>query len=307
MAAGDYPGSTFYGADPYNYGPSNRESSYNIDKVVIHIVQGPWSSAINSFLYEKRQVSAHYTVRSSDGFVGQSVREKDIAYHAGNYPVNTTSIGIEHEGFFDEPKWYTDAMIRSSARLTAYLCNKYAIPVDRAHVIGHGEASSTPCPGTIWDWARYMNLVRGYAAPSPAPTPYEFVVDNATSGRFAAAAGVWKTSSYSSAKYGRNYRYASPGRTTSHAKFKVAVPTKGAYTVYGRWPASSGYNSRAVFRILTASGWVSKPVSQRQNGGRWVPLGTYTLNAGDSYAVQLSNRTTGKGYIVADAVKIVRV
>ena len=86
----------------------------------------------------------------------------------------------------------------------------------------------------------------------------------------------------------------------------MAVPATGSYTVYGRWPANSGYNNRAVFRILTASGWVSKTVSQRTNGGRWVSLGTHRLKAGDSYSVQLSNRSTGTGFIIADAVRIVR-
>jgi N-acetyl-anhydromuramyl-L-alanine amidase AmpD len=42
-------------------------------------------------------------VRSSDGFIGQSVVEKDIGYHAGTWPYNQTSIGIEHEGFVEYP------------------------------------------------------------------------------------------------------------------------------------------------------------------------------------------------------------
>ncbi len=303
MAAGDYPGSVFYGADPYNYGTSNRESSYNIDKIVIHIVQGPWSSAINSFLYEKRQVSAHYTIRSSDGFVGQSVREKDIAYHAGNYPVNTNSIGIEHEGYFDEAKWYTDALYRSSAKLSVYLCKRYRIPIDRAHIIGHGEASSTPCPGTIWDWTRYMNLVRSYAGAAPT---YAQTVDNSTTGRFSAGSN-WATSSYGgTGNYGTTHRYTRPGSTYAPARFKIKVPARDTYDVYGWWPASSGYNDRARFRIYTASGWVSKVVSQRTNGGKWVLLGRYTLNAGDAYWVQISNLSTGSGLIVADAVRIIR-
>ena len=43
-----------------------------------------------------------------------------------------TSIGIEHEGFVDNPAWFTDAMYRSSAALTRYLCDKYGIPKDRS-------------------------------------------------------------------------------------------------------------------------------------------------------------------------------
>ena len=50
-----------------------------------------------------------------------------------------------------------------------------------------------------------------------------------------------------------------------------------------------------------------KTVNQRRNGGKWVLLGRYTLNAGDSYRVQVASRSSGRGYIIADAVKVVRV
>ena len=35
----------------------------------------------------------------SAGQVAQMVPERDIAWHAGNWPYNETSIGIEHAGF----------------------------------------------------------------------------------------------------------------------------------------------------------------------------------------------------------------
>ena len=132
-------GATWYGASSYNYTAANRPSSNRIDKIIIHVTQGSWSSAINAFQNSTHQASAHYTVRSSDGFVGQSVREKDIVWHAGNWPYNQTSIGIEHEGYVSDPKWFTDAMYRSSAKLSAYLAKKYGIPIDRNHIIEHVE------------------------------------------------------------------------------------------------------------------------------------------------------------------------
>ncbi len=84
MAAGEYPYSTWDGASSNNHTPANRPSSNPINKIIVHVTQGSWSSAINWFLNPSDYVSAHYTVRSSDGFVGQSVKEKDIAWHAGN-------------------------------------------------------------------------------------------------------------------------------------------------------------------------------------------------------------------------------
>lgn len=184
MAAGEYPGSTSYPASSNNYSVASRPASNPINKVIIHVTQGSWAGAINWFQDSNAQVSAHYTVRSSDGAVGQSVREKDIAWHAGNWPYNQTSIGIEHEGFVSDSTWFTEAMYRSSAQLAAYLCNMYGIPRDRTHVIGHNEVPDPynpgqyggvghhTDPGGYWDWTKYMGYVEYYAGtPAPPPPP----------------------------------------------------------------------------------------------------------------------------------------
>lgn len=309
QAAGDYSGATFYGASD-NYTNASRPPTIN--KIVIHMTQGSWSSAINWFQNPSANVSAHYTVRSSDGFIGQSVREADIGWHAGNWSYNETSIGIEHEGYVSEARWFTDAMYRSSARLSAYLAKKYRIPIDRAHIIGHNEVpgATHTDPGGYWNWDKYMSYVRSYAgaaAPAPSPGPsgtYMQVVDNSSS-RFRAAR-AWKSSSYSTQRYGSNYRYTNPMRVERPAGFKLRFPARDKYAIYARWPANAGYTSRATFRIRTASGTVTRVVSQRQSGGRWVRLGTFVMPAGDSYFVQLSSKSLAKGYIIADAVKIAR-
>ena len=49
------------------------------------------------------------------------------------------------------------------ARLVAYLCWWYGIPIDRGYVIGHSEVSYTECPGPWWWWDYYMGLVWKYA------------------------------------------------------------------------------------------------------------------------------------------------
>lgn len=162
QAAGDYPNSTFYGAASGNYTAANRPYSHRINKIVIHVAQGSWSGTLDWFRNPRSGVSAHYTVSSRYGAVGQSVRERNIAYHAGNWPVNQTSVGIEHEGYFNNPSYFTDAMYRSSAKLSAYLSRRYGIPVSRRNILGHGQVASTPCPGRVWNWNKYMNLVRYY-------------------------------------------------------------------------------------------------------------------------------------------------
>jgi N-acetyl-anhydromuramyl-L-alanine amidase AmpD len=165
----------YYPANSNNYTGANRPNSHLVDKIIIHVAQGSWSSAINWFQNSYAGASAHYTIRSSDGFIGQSVLERNIAWHAGNWYYNQTSIGIEHEGFVDNPAWFTDTMYDYSSWLTAWLCYKYGIPIDRYHIIGHnqvpdpydptsyGGAGNHTDPGLNWDWYKYMSWVAYYA------------------------------------------------------------------------------------------------------------------------------------------------
>ncbi len=104
---------------------------------------GPASEAgaISWFQNRQSQVSAHYVIRSSDGQITQMVEENDTAWHGRNW--NGRSIGIEHEGWVDQPRWFTDAMYRSSAALTREICQRWGVPMDRRHILGHVELSGT--------------------------------------------------------------------------------------------------------------------------------------------------------------------
>lgn len=163
LTSTDYGPTAWVPASTSNYTVANRESDYPINYVVIHVTQETYAGAISIFQDPTSQVSAHYVLRSSDGAVTQMVREKDIAWHAGNWTYNTQSIGIEHEGYVDNPSWFTDAMYRASAALTRSLCDKYGIPKDRSHIIGHVEVpgATHTDPGPYWNWTYYMQLVNG--------------------------------------------------------------------------------------------------------------------------------------------------
>jgi N-acetyl-anhydromuramyl-L-alanine amidase AmpD len=135
--------------------------SHPVDRVIIHVTQETYATTLSIFQNPQKNVSAHYVVRSADGHVAQCVREADIAWHAGNWDCNTRSIGIEHEGWVDRPDCFTDALYERSAGLTASVCARYGIPMDRAHIIGHHEVPGTDHtdPGPDWDWVRYLRLV----------------------------------------------------------------------------------------------------------------------------------------------------
>ncbi|SDJ96713.1 N-acetylmuramoyl-L-alanine amidase [Nonomuraea maritima] len=152
-----------------DYGNHDRLArERSVDYIVIHDTEGTYQG-IPSMVRNPKYVSWHYTIRSRDGHVAQHVRTNDIAWHAGNWDVNTRSIGIEHEGYLAKGgTWYTEAMYRASAKLVKYLAAKYDIPLDRAHILGHDNVPGTTAqtvsgmhddPGPYWDWAHYFELM----------------------------------------------------------------------------------------------------------------------------------------------------
>ncbi|WP_326818961.1 N-acetylmuramoyl-L-alanine amidase [Streptomyces sp. NBC_01762] len=152
---------------------SNRPANdIRIDSIVIHDTESSYESAISSF-QTPGGGSAHYVIRSSDGAVTQMVPTKDLSFHAGNYSTNMHSIGIEHEGYAASGgTWYTQVQYETSAELVAYLADRFDIPLDRQHIVGHdnvpGPNSSLVSgmhwdPGPSWDWERYMRLLHAPA------------------------------------------------------------------------------------------------------------------------------------------------
>ncbi|MET7460298.1 peptidoglycan recognition family protein [Nonomuraea sp. NPDC005501] len=162
-SATDYPGAVWKAASTSNYAVSNRPTSNKIDRIIIHVTQGSYAGSISWFQNPAAKVSAHYVVRSSDGQVTQMVREKNRAWHAGNSSYNQRSIGIEHEGYISDASWFTDQMYRGSAALTRNIADRYGIPKDRTHIIGHVQVpgSDHTDPGSHWNWTKYMSYVTG--------------------------------------------------------------------------------------------------------------------------------------------------
>ncbi len=161
-----YPQAIWNPAYSGNFAAGNRGAA-QINYVVIHTTQGSYGGTINWFKNPSAMVSSHYVVRSSDGQVTQMVDDSDVAWHDACF--NSETIGIEHEGFVDDPgRWYTEAMYMQSAKLTAWVADQYGIAKDHAHIMGHGEApdcSDHTDPGAGWNWTHYLDLVRTGGAP----------------------------------------------------------------------------------------------------------------------------------------------
>lgn len=163
---------------PCNYQDSNRPSTYPLPFVLIHDIEGTAQDALTIFQNASNQVSIHYIV-DSDGTIYQVLHEKDIAYQAGNFWYNARSIGIEHAGFDATGyQWYNATEYLASAKLVAYLCQKYNIPLDHAHLVAHGTVpgptlSTTPNhvdPGPYWLWDYYFGLINQQGVPFPGGT-----------------------------------------------------------------------------------------------------------------------------------------
>ncbi|MFE6973173.1 N-acetylmuramoyl-L-alanine amidase [Streptomyces sp. NPDC057682] len=161
-----------------NYDTADRPGTNKIRFIVLHDTEEDFDTTLKIFQNPLKQTSAHYVVRSADGHVTQMVKNKDVAWQAGNWYVNSHSIGIEQEGVATEgATWYTPEMYRSTAALVRYLAATYDIPLDRQHIIGHDGVPPTSAagtkgmhwdPGTYWDWNRFMTLLGKPPVPTAA-------------------------------------------------------------------------------------------------------------------------------------------
>lgn len=160
-------------------------NNYRPEAIVIHIMEGSLSGTDSWFKSRISSVSAHYGI-GKDGEIHQYVQEKDSAWHAGrvNAPSwnlikpagnnsyknpNFYTIGIEHEGTGNS-EW-TDAMYESSSSLIAEIVQRWNIPIDRDHIIGHHEIYSLKtCPGFKVDLNKLIDLSRKKAGYNPSFT-----------------------------------------------------------------------------------------------------------------------------------------
>jgi hypothetical protein len=187
----------------------------HITTIVIHVTDGGSLVGNVSWLIDdKSEASAHYVV-SRDGHIVQLVPLHDIAWHSGNANVNAHSIGIEHVGETYGPDGFTGDEYRSSARLVAWLTQRYGIPIDRKHIIGHSEVPDPGHPGEFggsdhhtdpgphWRWGYYLKLVRRFAHPNALKVATTTLAPDAT------VTGIVP------------WRVATTGATASHVDFLI--------------------------------------------------------------------------------------
>ncbi len=216
--------------DPTNYGNfdfANRPADMQIKYIYIHDGEGSYDSIVNHFQDPTAYDSAQYVI-SSQGEITQMVTNEDVSWGVGNWNMNMHGINIEHAGFAAQgASWYTPAMYQASATLVHWLANKYHIPLDREHILGHdnimlrtatAQAVQHWDPGPYWDWNYYMDLVKG-------ETPEQAAADYATSSALSVKKGDVVTIS-------PNFATNQPVITDCQTATCVTLPQQGANFVY---------------------------------------------------------------------------
>lgn len=133
--------------------------------IVNHITAGLFPGCLNWMLNQQSKASSHYLITKT-GRIIQLVDEANTAFHCGvvNKPTwslydgtnpNRYTIGIEHEALPGEG--LTEEQFISTAALQYGLVNRYCLPVDSEHIIGHNRIDSVDRPndpGVAFPWAR---------------------------------------------------------------------------------------------------------------------------------------------------------
>lgn len=144
------PAATWLGSPNYSAGRPD-----GIQWIVLHTMVGTTAASNGRFQNPGAAASAHYGV-SEDGSLVQWVDEGDTAWHAGDYPCNQHSIGIEHEDNGDYNGVRPDALYAASSALVASICSRNGIPVKRGDYaagipgcIDHRTVAITACPDAL--------------------------------------------------------------------------------------------------------------------------------------------------------------
>jgi len=139
-----------------------------------------------------------------------------------------------------------------------------------------------------------------------AASAAEQVVDNNSPDFLVYGSGGFE-SDYSAGYQGDNYYVLPEGSGEISAEWRVAGLTPGiGYQIQANWTSepSRGSNIRYEYTYVNQTGQQtteSATVDQRDNGGNWQSLGTFT---GENPSVTVRVTNDADGYVIADAVKV---
>lgn len=159
------------------WAPSPNYFSRNGKKpiaIVNHITAGSMPGCLSWLRNPEAKASSNYLV-TRDGRIYQLVRDEDAAWANGivrnpswelydGHNPNRYTLSIEHEGWDGS---LTEAQYQATLWLHRHLTEKWSIPVDDQHIIGHYRIDSVGkpnCPGPKFPWGRLFADLKGEEA-----------------------------------------------------------------------------------------------------------------------------------------------
>jgi N-acetyl-anhydromuramyl-L-alanine amidase AmpD len=284
----DYPGALWH-ATPNQSSRKGRTISH----ITIHTTQGSYASSITWLANTAAQASAHYVIRSNDGQITQMVRDADKAWHARS--ANVYTIGIEHEGFVDNPDWYTDALYTSSANLSIHLCENHPIDCTQGYagssnttieeldgaitVKGHQHypAQDHTDPGINWDWPRYFTLITQGKIALPNQIPKALFTKQCT--KMVCKFDASTSSDFEGEIVSYQWDFGD-SKTTTGMKISHTYEKAGSYTVILTVVDSEQVSSnKTITVVIQAPVQIKTPQKESSGGGSiaWLLLASLLL------------------------------
>jgi len=88
-----------------------------------------------------------------------------------------------------------------------------------------------------------------------------------------------------------------------HATWRPDIPEKGEYAVYVSYKTLPASITDAQYTVVHKGGETVFHVNQKMGGGTWIYLGTFLFDKGTAGYVRLSNQSSVRGVVTADAVR----
>jgi N-acetyl-anhydromuramyl-L-alanine amidase AmpD len=161
---------TWIGSPNFGYPDGTQgRNGYTPVAVVLHIAEGTLAGCDSWFNSPANPGSSTHYCIGKQGEIHQYVDESDAAWGNGQvkkptWPLlitgvnpNLYTLSIEHEGHTGEA--WTEPMFQADVWLIKQMLQRWEIPVDRDHIIGHYQIDSVNrpnCPGTGLPWDRLL-------------------------------------------------------------------------------------------------------------------------------------------------------
>lgn len=155
-----------------------RDPGAVVTTLVIHHCAST-SDQLDYFLTDNSRASCPTWYVRANGEVVETI--SPVLRPSSTKGANNYSVAIETQNTSGDPAWGISAASQEAiAQIAAWLSRvteingvRFAVPLDRAHIVGHREVpgNSTACPGPSMDLDAIVKRAQQIVAPTPEPEP----------------------------------------------------------------------------------------------------------------------------------------